>query len=49
MMQTKVALTVLLKNFKFTLNEKTREPFVMDPKSFILSVEGGVWLNAIKI
>jgi len=48
-MQTKVALTVLLKNYNFSLNPKTKVPLVLDPKSFILSVKGGIWLTTEKI
>lgn len=49
MMQTKVALTVLLKQFLFTLNSKTKVPVTMDDGSFILAVKGDVWLNLKKI
>jgi len=49
MMQAKVALTVLIKHFKFTINEKTQLPFKMDPKSIVSSVKGGVWLNSINV
>ncbi|KAF2886191.1 hypothetical protein ILUMI_19982 [Ignelater luminosus] len=48
-MQTKVGLAVLLRNYKFSLNHKTKTPLKMDPFSFILSVEGGIWLNAEKL
>lgn len=49
LMQTKVGLTYLLKNFKFTVNEKTNQPLKMYPRSFVLSPDGGIWLNAQKI
>ncbi|KAB0791870.1 hypothetical protein PPYR_03670 [Photinus pyralis] len=49
MMQTKVALAVLLKNCKFALNSKTETPLKMDPRSFVLSTLGGVWLTATKV
>ncbi|KAF2889517.1 hypothetical protein ILUMI_16656, partial [Ignelater luminosus] len=49
LMQTKVALAILLKNYKFTLNSKTETPLAFDIKSIILSVKGGVWLNAEKL
>nr|AGJ51945.1 cytochrome P450 CYP6BQ22 [Dastarcus helophoroides] len=49
MMQTKVGLSVLLKNYEFTVSSKTRLPLVMDPRSFILSTKGGIWLNCQKI
>ncbi|KAK5638806.1 hypothetical protein RI129_013101 [Pyrocoelia pectoralis] len=48
-MQTKVALTVLLKNYKFVLNSKTETPLKMDPRSFVLSAVNGIWLNAAKV
>lgn len=49
MMQTKVALTILLKHFLFTLNSKTKLPVTMDSSSFILSVKGDVWLNLKRV
>ncbi|KAF2897404.1 hypothetical protein ILUMI_08768 [Ignelater luminosus] len=48
-MQTKVGLVTLLRNFKFTLHPKTELPLFLDPKSFILAVEGGVWLKAERV
>ncbi|KAF2887013.1 hypothetical protein ILUMI_19160 [Ignelater luminosus] len=48
MMQTKVGLTVLLRDYKFSLNKQTIVPFVMDRYSFILTTEGGIWLNVEK-
>ncbi|KAF2898969.1 hypothetical protein ILUMI_07205 [Ignelater luminosus] len=48
-MQTKVGLTVLLRNYKFSLNHKTKTPLKMDPYSYMLSVEGDIWLNAEKL
>ncbi|KAF2900952.1 hypothetical protein ILUMI_05233 [Ignelater luminosus] len=49
LMQTKAALTCLLKNYKFTLNSKTHVPLKMSPKSAVLAAEGDIWLNAEKI
>ena len=49
LMQTKVGLTALLKNYKFTVNEKTKEPLTMQVHSFVLAAEGEVWLNAHKL
>ncbi|KAF2882934.1 hypothetical protein ILUMI_23239 [Ignelater luminosus] len=49
LMQTKVALAVLIGNYKFSLNSKTRYPMVLDPKSVIMAPLGGVWLNVEKI
>lgn len=48
-MQTKMGLTVLLKNYKFTLNEKTKVPLKMDPFAIVYTAEGDVWLNVKKI
>lgn len=48
-MQTKIGLMVLLKNFKFTLHCKTEEPLTMDPGGFVLGALKGIWLNAEKI
>lgn len=49
LMQSKVGLAILLKNYKFTLNEKTSIPIKFNPAIFIPNVEGGVWVNAEKI
>jgi cytochrome P450 family 6 len=49
LMQTKVGLTTLLRNFKFTVNEKTKEPLKMNPASLVLSAQGEIWLDAHKI
>ncbi|KAF2894457.1 hypothetical protein ILUMI_11719 [Ignelater luminosus] len=48
-MQTKVGLTVLLRNYKYSLNGKTKIPLKVDPFSFIMAIEGDIWLNAEKI
>jgi cytochrome P450 family 6 len=45
MVQTKVGLTILLKNYKFSLGSKTALPLKFDPKSFIMTTEGGIWLD----
>ena len=47
-MQSKVGLTTLLKNYKFTVNKKTLEPLKMKVTSVVLAAEGEVWLNAEK-
>ncbi|XP_064212050.1 cytochrome P450 monooxygenase isoform X1 [Tribolium castaneum] len=49
MMQTKVGLSVLLKNYKFSINSKTKLPLQLDPKSFIMSTEGGIWLDYTRV
>ncbi|KAF2896690.1 hypothetical protein ILUMI_09487 [Ignelater luminosus] len=48
-MQTKVGLATLLKNFRFTLHSKTKLPLEIDPRGFVASVREGVWLRAKRI
>ena len=48
-MQSKVGLTSLLQKYKFTLNDKTKQPMKFAKNSFILAVEGDVWLDAEKL
>jgi cytochrome P450 family 6 len=38
-----------LKNYKVTVNEKTKEPLEFLPNTFILGVKGDIWLNVEKI
>ncbi|KAJ8922671.1 hypothetical protein NQ315_007703 [Exocentrus adspersus] len=49
MMQLKVGITQLIRNFEVTLNEKTRQPIKYDPFHFLLYPKGGVWINCKKI
>ncbi|KAF2881983.1 hypothetical protein ILUMI_24186 [Ignelater luminosus] len=49
LMQIRMGLTLLLKDYKITLNEKTKVPLKMDPFAFVYTVEGDVWLNVEKI
>ncbi|KAJ3659267.1 hypothetical protein Zmor_010964 [Zophobas morio] len=49
MLQSKVGLAALLKNYKITLSPKTKIPMKLDPTSFITSAEGGVWLDVQKL
>lgn len=48
-MQSKVGLTSVLKNYRVTLNSKTANPIKMKTASLIPTVEGGVWLNLEKL
>ncbi|KAI7815460.1 cytochrome p450 [Rhyzopertha dominica] len=48
-MQSKVGLALLIKNFQFTLSDKTITPLQMDPFSFILTTKGGMWLNVKRV
>lgn len=46
MLQTKVALAVLLRNFAFSLDSKTDVPLQVSPEYPFLSVpKGGIWVN----
>jgi cytochrome P450 family 6 len=49
LVETKVVLTALLKNYKVTVNEKTKEPLELLPNTFILAVKGDIWLDVEKI
>ncbi|EFA02825.1 cytochrome P450 6a2 [Tribolium castaneum] len=49
MMQSKVGLTALLKDYRVTLNKKTKVPLEMSKNSFIIAAEGGIWLDIEKI
>ncbi|KAJ8913634.1 hypothetical protein NQ315_007351 [Exocentrus adspersus] len=44
-MQTKVCLTSILKNFRVTLNRKTKTPLKLCTKGFFLAAAEGIWLN----
>ncbi|KAF5307417.1 hypothetical protein FQR65_LT06931 [Abscondita terminalis] len=48
-MQTKIAMAVLIKDYIYTLNKKTPIPLVFNPKLLLLNIEEGVWLNVKKI
>jgi len=45
LLQTKVGLTVLLSNYEFSVCEKTKQPLELNPKSFITTAKGGIWLK----
>ncbi|RZC38786.1 p450 domain containing protein, partial [Asbolus verrucosus] len=49
LMQAKVGLTSMIRNFQFTVSRKTKEPLKMQVNSVILAAEGDVWLDAQKI
>ncbi|KAI4456047.1 cytochrome p450 [Holotrichia oblita] len=48
MMQVKICLITLLKNFEFSLNSQTKMPPELD-FGFITTAKGGVWLNCQKL
>ena len=45
MMQARVGLVTLLRNYQFSFCEKSVVPLKISKKSFILTAEGGVYLN----
>jgi cytochrome P450 family 6 len=45
LLQTKVGLVSLLSKFQFNVCKKTPIPVVLDPKSFMMAVYGGMWLQ----
>lgn len=49
LMQAKVGLASLLRNFKFTVDSKTKEPLQMRAGSLVLAAEGEIWLKAEKL
>jgi cytochrome P450 family 6 len=49
MLQSKVGLTTLLKNYKIKLSNKTQFPVTLDKKSFITTANGGIWLDVEKL
>ncbi|XP_073844486.1 cytochrome P450 6a2-like [Musca autumnalis] len=44
-MQAMIGLTLLLKNFKFSLTQKTPVPLVYDEQSIVLTAKGGIYLR----
>ncbi|GAB0098877.1 Cytochrome P450 [Sergentomyia squamirostris] len=43
--QVKAALVSLVNNFNISVNSKTQEPIVLDPKQFLAYATGGIWLD----
>lgn len=48
-MQSKVGLSVLLKDYEFSLNPKTSTPLKMNARSMVLTADGVVWLDVKKL
>ncbi|XP_060529205.1 cytochrome P450 6a2-like isoform X2 [Cylas formicarius] len=44
-LQTKVGLATILKDFKLKINDKTITPIEIDSKSLVTSAKGSIWLN----
>jgi cytochrome P450 family 6 len=49
MLQSKVGLTTLLKNYKIKVSNRTKVPLTMEKNSFITTAEGGIWLDVEKL
>ncbi|XP_044261778.1 probable cytochrome P450 6a13 [Tribolium madens] len=49
LLQSKMGLVALIKNYKFTVNKKTKEPITYQPAHVVLAAQGEIWLNAQKI
>ncbi|KAJ3659268.1 hypothetical protein Zmor_010965 [Zophobas morio] len=49
MLQSKVGLTTLLKNYKIKLSSKTKTPLELDKNSFVTTAEGGIWIDVEKL
>ncbi|XP_055549579.1 probable cytochrome P450 6a14 [Wyeomyia smithii] len=48
LMQARVGLAYLLKDFRFTLSNRTPVPLKINPSSAVLTSEGGLWLHVEK-
>ncbi|XP_023298792.2 cytochrome P450 6a9-like [Lucilia cuprina] len=49
LMQTRVGLAYLLRNFKFSVSDKTEIPLEWDKKSFVLANKNGIFLKVEKL
>lgn len=49
MLQSKLGLATLIRNFKFTLSEKMSMPVRMQIGNDVTAVEGPVWLNVSRV
>nr|AGF69213.1 cytochrome P450 CYP6BW5v3 [Dendroctonus valens] len=48
-LETKVGLITLLRKFKFTVNKKTPFPIEMDKRGFISTIQGDLWVDAVRV
>ena len=48
-MQTRIGLTLLLKNFKFSVCPQTPIPMTYDKKAFLVMSESGIYLKVEKL
>jgi cytochrome P450 family 28 len=48
-MQSKALIAEVIRNFDISVDPKTEEPLVIDPKEFLNVKRGGLWLNFKKL
>lgn len=48
-MQSRIGLAQLIRNFKFSVCNKTDIPLVYDPKSLLIITEGGIYLRMERV
>lgn len=47
--QSKACIIEIIKNFQLSINKKTQEPLVLDPKEFLCYPKGGLWVDFKKL
>lgn len=45
MIQAKLALMLILRNYKLTLNNQTPYPIEMETNGIVYRTKGGMWIN----
>lgn len=48
-LQTRLGLVTILRNFRVILNPKTIHPIRLDPKDVTMMPMGGIWLDSQRI
>lgn len=49
MMQARIGLATLLKDFRIRLSGKTMVPLELDPRKTVIGFKGGLWLHIEKV
>lgn len=49
LIQTRLGLLSIIRNYRVTLSEKTVHPIRLDPKDVTMMPYGGIWLNTERI
>lgn len=47
--QSKAAVVQIVRNYAIRVNNKTQEPYVIDPKAFLTMPIGGLWIDLEKL